>query len=255
MTENNTPPVWQMVRAAVEALGGKTTNVAVRDWILEHYPGTNKSTIQCQIIFCTVNHDSRVHYPENHKTRKADTRYDFLFRTGRGQLELYDPAKHGQWEIYERDDGRLGVRQVDSEVPPDDAGPGTEGGSSFAAQAHLRDYLAQHLDQIQPGLQLYVDEDGTSGVEYPTASWRHSEIASRLSFMSKRNESRYPRGPVTRLSMQHSTARCRSQRWIRSTVHWRVTTGSQTSSWISSLTMMPSTVWAPTETTNDREQP
>ncbi len=26
-------PVWKMVREAVEALGGKTTNVAVRDWI------------------------------------------------------------------------------------------------------------------------------------------------------------------------------------------------------------------------------
>jgi hypothetical protein len=33
--------VWQMIREAVEALGGSTANVAVRDWILERYPGTN----------------------------------------------------------------------------------------------------------------------------------------------------------------------------------------------------------------------
>ena len=59
------PPVWKMVKEAVEALGSPTTNVMVRDWILKKYPGTNKSTIGCQTIICTVNHDSRIHYPEN----------------------------------------------------------------------------------------------------------------------------------------------------------------------------------------------
>ncbi|MFN8007523.1 MAG: hypothetical protein U0V70_10965 [Terriglobia bacterium] len=38
-------PVWKMVKEAVEALGGKTTNVAVRDWIQKKYPGTNPTTI------------------------------------------------------------------------------------------------------------------------------------------------------------------------------------------------------------------
>jgi hypothetical protein len=46
-----------MVKEAVEALGSPTTNVMVRDWILKKYPGTNKSTIGCQTIICTVNHD------------------------------------------------------------------------------------------------------------------------------------------------------------------------------------------------------
>jgi len=48
------PPMWQMVREAVEALGRKATNVAVRHWILERHHGTNENTIQCQIIICTV---------------------------------------------------------------------------------------------------------------------------------------------------------------------------------------------------------
>jgi hypothetical protein len=39
------PPVWKMVKEAVEALGGTTTNIAVRDWILKKYPGTNPTTI------------------------------------------------------------------------------------------------------------------------------------------------------------------------------------------------------------------
>lgn len=95
-----------MVRQAIRELGGSATNVQVRDWILRHHPDTNTNTISCQIIVCTVNHDSRIHYPENKKFRIANTQYDFLFRSGRGQLELFDPQKHGQWEIYIEDDGK-----------------------------------------------------------------------------------------------------------------------------------------------------
>jgi len=133
MTGSEKPPVWRMVHEAVEALGGKTTNGAVRDWILERYAGTNKNTIQCQIIVCTVNHDSRVHYPENQKPRKADTRYDFLYRSGRGQLELYDPARDGQWDIYKRKYGRLGVRRTDSAVVLGEGG----GNSAMALRVPL----------------------------------------------------------------------------------------------------------------------
>jgi endonuclease len=164
MTSQPRPFVWKMIREAVEALGGSTTNVAVRDWILERYPGTNTSTIQAQIIVCTVNHASRVHYPENQKPRRAESQYDFLFRPERGRLELYDPARHGAWEIAEGEDGRLLVTQVDE--PPEPNGPAE--GESFAAEAHLRDYLAQHLDVIEPGLQLFVNDEGTVGVEYAT---------------------------------------------------------------------------------------
>ena len=84
MKDAKQPYVWQMVREAAQALGNPTTNIAVRDWILNKYPGTNFSTIQCQIIACTVNHASRVHYLENRKPRAADTQYDFLFRPERG---------------------------------------------------------------------------------------------------------------------------------------------------------------------------
>jgi len=66
-----------MVKEAVEALGGTTTNIAVRDWILKKYPGTNPTTIGCQIIVATVNHASRIHYPENQKPRLAEAQYDF----------------------------------------------------------------------------------------------------------------------------------------------------------------------------------
>ncbi len=55
-----------MVRQAFfEALSPETINVSVRDWVLARWPDTNRNTIACQIIVCTVNHLSRIHYPEN----------------------------------------------------------------------------------------------------------------------------------------------------------------------------------------------
>jgi hypothetical protein len=131
---------------------------------LEHYPGTNTATIQAQTVVCTVNHASRIHYPENKKPRQADSQYDFLFKPERGRLELYDAARHGTWEIVESEDGRLLVTQVDEMPEPD----GQAEGEAFAAEAHLRDYLAQHLEVIEPGLQLFTDDEGTVGVEYVT---------------------------------------------------------------------------------------
>lgn len=111
MRSNTTPPpVRQMIREAVEALGSPTTNVAVRDWIEARYPGTNPGTIQAQITICTVNHPARVKYTQNRLPRTAtDPRYDFLFRQGRGQLEWYRPERHGLWSIAQADKGRLAI--------------------------------------------------------------------------------------------------------------------------------------------------
>jgi endonuclease NucS-like protein len=174
-TQDKKPAVWQMVRQGIEALGGKTTNVALRDWILKHYPGTNTGTIQCQITVLTVNHDSRIHFQRNKKPRIANGQYDLLFRPTSGQLELYEPKKHGIWEIFANEDGRLSVRPVDTEPP--DNGDDTEG-KGFAAEAHLRDYLALHLEDIEQGLTLYTDDDGDrTGVEYMTPIGRIDILA------------------------------------------------------------------------------
>lgn len=163
MTNEKRPFVWEMVKEAVEDLGGKTTNIAVRNWILDKYPGTNISTINCQIIVCTVNHYSRIHYSENQKPRQATSRCDLLYRPATGEIEWYDPSQHGLWEIFEQDDGKLIVQKVGTEptTPQND-------GDSFAAEAHLRDYLAKNLEIIEEGLQHYVDDNGQMGVEFST---------------------------------------------------------------------------------------
>jgi RecB family endonuclease NucS len=184
MPADNRPPVREMVRQAVEALGGDTTNVAVRDWILSNYPGTNKTTISCNIIMATVNHTSRIHYPENHKPRIAnDDRYDFLFRPERGRVVRYDPAVHGLWRIVQTEDGSLTVAREGeapletAEARPQPSAVTPEGGGGFAAEDQLRDYLAMHLEAIEEGLQIYVDDYGNSGVEYDTPVGRIDLLA------------------------------------------------------------------------------
>ena len=100
MSTGKQPYVRQMIREAVEALGGRTTNVAVRDWVLQKYPDTNPSTIQQQMLFCSVNHPSRIHAPHNKRPRRADDeRYDFLFRTGRGDGGPGDRDSGGVFEL------------------------------------------------------------------------------------------------------------------------------------------------------------
>ena len=116
------PPVWKMVRMAVEDLGGNTTNKAIVGWVLERYPDTKKNTIQCQILSCCVNVESRVNWPENAKPRKCTRMYDFLYKPGRGLVELYDPERHGHWELCEGESGKIIVRQIDSDIS-DDAEP------------------------------------------------------------------------------------------------------------------------------------
>lgn len=158
---------WQKVKQAVETLGGKTTNVKVRDWILQKYPDTNQNSIQAILITCAVNHPSRIHYPENSKPRLANAQYDFLYRTGRGEIELYDSTIQGQWEIYKTELGRLDIRIVGEESEPvaDEADIRK---TVFAAEFHLRDFLKHNLELIEQGLELYVDENGNDGVEYRT---------------------------------------------------------------------------------------
>lgn len=109
----NRPYVWQMVKEAVENLGGKATNAQIKNYIHDKYGDVNDSTINCQILTCCVNVPSRINWPENHKPRISNGPYDFLYSTGRGQVVLYDPKKHGNWEIRKNEDNGLVVRQVE----------------------------------------------------------------------------------------------------------------------------------------------
>ena len=173
------PYVWQMVKEAINNLEGKASYSEIKDYIKQHYDDVNENTITAQIIVSTVNHKSRIHYPENNKPRRANSQYDFLFKTGRGQVELYNPEKHGIWEIAEDDFGKLIVKMQSEEVPSiKDEDERTD--LAFPLESHLRDFIAQNIKSIKingKNVMLYVDDSDNDGIEYKTGVGRIDILA------------------------------------------------------------------------------
>jgi len=121
MSSRERPPVWKMVKEAVESLGGRTSHQDIINYIKNKYGPVNESTIRCQITICTVNKPSRVNFPQNKKSRKCNSKYDFLYSVGKGEVVFYDPKKHGEWGIVDID-GKLTVAQSPL-IPPESKEP------------------------------------------------------------------------------------------------------------------------------------
>lgn len=168
-------PIWQLIRDAVQPLGREVAYAEIKRILWSQYPDLNDATINCQLIVCSVNQKSRIHYPENKKPRFSDGPYDFLYSVGRGRVVWYDPAVHGVWEILQDADGSLVVGRVDGDGAASTPALAEESEDSangiFALESHLRDYLAKNLpkltDHDEP-LKLYVSPDGRDGVEFQT---------------------------------------------------------------------------------------
>jgi len=110
------PAVWEMVREAVHTLednGNRISFRQIHEYILGRYDNVLINTIDCQIRRCSVNSRSRMGYHPNKKPRTANGKYDFLYLyEGVSQVELYNPEKHGHWEIAHINN-RLVVRCID----------------------------------------------------------------------------------------------------------------------------------------------
>lgn len=178
------PYVWQMIKESMDKIGDQATYAEIKKYIHNKYGDVNDSTINCQIIVCTVNHSTRIHYPENKKPRISDTKYDFLYNIGRGQVERYNPEKHGIWEIREDDTGKLIVaekvkaatndeNEIDYSLNKNKDFVNNEDDDEyyFPLESHLRDFIAQNIDTIkinEKSLKLYVDDNETDGIEFRT---------------------------------------------------------------------------------------
>lgn len=166
--------IWQMVREAMDDLyqGEKVGYKEIKDWINNKYGEHNEGTLNAQIIVSIVNHPSRIHYSENKIPRIANSRYDFLFLVSKGQVVKYNPEEHGVWEIRFDEYGKLTVGQVLQEES-DYSSEATNESSEylFPLESHLRDFIAKNLKTIKfngKSLNLYIDETGRDGIEYPT---------------------------------------------------------------------------------------
>lgn len=109
-------PGWKIIKEAIQVLGGEATYKEITEYILTRWPDKNVKMILTEIIACTVNHKSRVHY-KTKRERIANRPYDFLYQPtpGVGRVEWYEPEKHGLWGNKLGADGQLHVRCLDQE--------------------------------------------------------------------------------------------------------------------------------------------
>lgn len=110
------PYIWQMIKEAVENINGQISYSDIKEYINGKWSDINQDKINAQIIVLTVNHGSRIHYPENHRPRltNSNSSYDLLFKIARGKVEKYDINKHGIWEIYKDAAEKLRIKKFET---------------------------------------------------------------------------------------------------------------------------------------------
>ncbi|MFA0889193.1 MAG: hypothetical protein ACC613_08910 [Synergistales bacterium] len=106
--------LWQQVKEAIDALGGRATYAEIVDYVVGKCPGTTRRNALTEIFACTVNHPARIHYMAKEEG-VANQPYDFLYQpSGRhGCVERYKPEKHGVWGNRREADGRLHVVRLE----------------------------------------------------------------------------------------------------------------------------------------------
>lgn len=163
-------------------------------WFKDNYPRIKSNTVGCHIIKFTTNHHTRIHY-------KAVPKHDKLFQLPNKLLRPYNPETDPR-PIYSADD--IPGIDVKEEV--------SEESSEFAYESHLRDYLKNNLHQIEPGLELFTDEEDETitGVEFDAGG-------KRIDILAFDNEKRFV---VIELKVSKGYEKCvgqllRYKAWVR----------------------------------------
>ncbi len=152
------PIVRDLVRQAVESIGGQVSVKQIKEYILSEYPEISPNTVWSNICATTVNMPSRIHHGPNIHPRKLDVHYDLLYRVGQGRFVLYDSEVHGIWEIVEDEQGRIKIAQEGESVESDRNG---EESFLFALEKHLRAFILKNIENlklIDSKLNLYEPE-------------------------------------------------------------------------------------------------
>ena len=149
-------PVRVLLQAMIKDLASQKGQRFSREqaikWFGEHYPDIKEGTISAHLIRFSTNVRSRLHY-----TPKSGE--DLLFKIDQSHFRLYDPTTDP-----------VPIHPTD---PPGQEGEPipAQASSEFAYESDLRDFLAKNASVIEPGLQLYKDEEeGITGIEYPVGN-------------------------------------------------------------------------------------
>ena len=149
-------PVRVLLQAMIKDLASQKGQRFSREqaikWFGEHYPDIKEGTISAHLIRFSTNVRSRLHY-----TPKSGE--DLLFKIDQSHFRLYDPTTDP-----------VPIPPTDPPGQEDEPIP-AQASSEFAYESDLRDFLAKNPSVIEPGLQLYKDEEeGITGIEYPVGN-------------------------------------------------------------------------------------
>jgi hypothetical protein len=142
----------EMVTSLPVRPGETFSRSAAVEWFAKHYPAIKPGTVGAHLIQLTTNARSRVH----HNPKPGED--DLFYQVDNSHFRLYDPSADP-----------APIRVAPPAPVTDNRGTSeeVEEGSEFAQEHDLRDYLALNPGCIEPGLRLYEDTDGITGVEFP----------------------------------------------------------------------------------------
>lgn len=175
LVQTDQETLYVLVHQAVKSLGGSASYGEIIDAVQRELPDALEGSIRAHILLLSVNQPSRIYYSQNQKPRKAtDSRYDVLFSTGRGQVELYEPDRHGLWGIRQDRDATVVVDPNGDPVRPDERHD--RRAWIFQGNPHIYDVreavkeldfdhwtVSQHQREIQKGHRVYFWEAGSTG--------------------------------------------------------------------------------------------
>jgi hypothetical protein len=136
-------------------------------WFAQHYPKIKRNTVGMHVEGMSINNPIRKHHP----SIKPGSGYDLFFKLGPDRYRLWNSESDGQ-PLYKADFEKEGIATPSSveeiETVADD------GGSEFAYERDLQNYLAKNLHRIEAGLRVYEEEEIT-GLEF-AAGGRYIDI-------------------------------------------------------------------------------
>lgn len=134
------------------------TTKQIIDAVEGKYQGKWKEvTIRTHTMGCSVNHSSSKWYPSFPK---------FLYTVSPGRVRLYDREKDGEFEIGSKSGAEA------EEVPTEEDALEV----TLSLERDLQEYLSRDLSQLEPGLQLYT-EDELTGREVSTEAGKIDILA------------------------------------------------------------------------------
>jgi hypothetical protein len=142
--------ILDMIAELAPQVGHYFTRDDALEWFAKNYPKIKEGTVTAHLLRFSTNAPSRLHY--NPKPGE-----DLLFQGGSG-FRLYDPSTDPM-PIHSKSDAALPRQEVPEAME-------SQGGSEFAYESDLRDFLARNLTLLESGLQLY-QEEGITGIEFP----------------------------------------------------------------------------------------